>query len=144
MSEEAEIFSGNPVHHIMFSVLCNCIDSNKIRHLRRRKLGEEKRKLFETIKLYNEQVPDEERIVEEKVESRLSVVGGDSGADSLIWPWEVHSSGMEQFLSKAIVCVSVCMIEQTDDILYMLLYSEHILNTYISVAVWVYTFFIFR
>lgn len=68
----------------MFSVLCNCIDSNKIRHLQRRKLGEEKRKIFETIKFYNEQVPDEERIVEEKVESRPSVVGGDTESDSLI------------------------------------------------------------
>ncbi|KAK7127832.1 hypothetical protein R3I93_005543 [Phoxinus phoxinus] len=70
--------------------LYNQTDSNKIRHLRRRKLWEEKRKLLQTIKLYNEQVADEERIVEEKVESGLSVGGG----DSLIWPWEVHSSGM--------------------------------------------------
>jgi len=52
-------------------------------------LWEEKRKLLETIKLYNEQVADEERIIEEKVETGLSV-----GGDSLIWPWEVHSSGM--------------------------------------------------
>ena len=74
------------------------IDSNKIRQLRRRKLGEEKKKLFEKIKLYNEQVADEERILEDKVESRLSVVEGDSGADCLIWPWEVHSRGIEQFL----------------------------------------------
>lgn len=66
------------------------IDSNKIRLLRRRKLWEEKKKLLQTIKLYNEQVLDEEeRIIEEKVESGLSVGGG----DSLIWPWEVHSSG---------------------------------------------------
>ncbi|XP_049432758.1 uncharacterized protein LOC125889094 isoform X1 [Epinephelus fuscoguttatus] len=96
-------------------------DSNKIRHLRRRKLGEEKKKLLETIKLYNEQVPREERIDVEKVESRLSVVGPDSGTD-LIWLWEVHRSGMEQFLSKPIVCVPVCMIKQTDYVLYMLLY----------------------
>lgn len=106
----------------MFSVVCNCIDSNKIRHLRRRKLGEEKKKLFETIKLYNEQVPHEEQIDEEKVESRLSVVGPDSGTD-LIWPWEVHSSGTEQFLSKPIVSVPMCMLKQTDDVLYVLLYA---------------------
>lgn len=86
----------------MFSVFCNCIDSNKIRHLRRRKLGEEKKKLKQTIKLYNEQVPEAERIVEEMVESKLSVVGGDSGADSLIWPWEVNSSGMEQFVKQSL------------------------------------------
>ncbi|KAF4119115.1 hypothetical protein G5714_001166 [Onychostoma macrolepis] len=61
-------------------------DSNKIRHLHRRKLWEEKRKLLQAIKLYNEQVPDEEHIAEEKVE------GGDSGAGSIIWPWKVHSS----------------------------------------------------
>lgn len=34
--------------------------------------------------------------------------------DSLIWPC-VHSSVMEQFLSKATVCV----IKQTNDMLYM-------------------------
>ena len=73
-------------------------------HLRRRKLGDEKRKLFESIKSYNEQVPDEERIAEEKVENGLCVVGGDSGADSLIWPWEVNNSGMEQFLRILCLC----------------------------------------
>ncbi|XP_016116980.1 uncharacterized protein [Sinocyclocheilus grahami] len=54
-----------------------------------------KRKVLQAIKLYNEQVPDEEErsITEEKVVSGLSVGGGDSGPDSLIWPWEVHSSG---------------------------------------------------
>ncbi|KAF4097447.1 hypothetical protein G5714_021455 [Onychostoma macrolepis] len=80
--------------------LYNQTDSNKIRHLRRRKLWEEKRKLLEAIKLYNEQVPDEERIAEEKVVSGLSVERGDSGADSLIWPWEVHSSESSNILTK--------------------------------------------
>ncbi|XP_051272930.1 uncharacterized protein LOC127372973 [Dicentrarchus labrax] len=74
-------------------------DSNKIRHLRRRKLREEKKKLLETIKLYNEQVSNEEQIDVVKVESRLSVVGGDTGAD-LIWPWEVHSSESSNILTK--------------------------------------------
>ncbi|KAL7397175.1 hypothetical protein ABVT39_017999 [Epinephelus coioides] len=74
-------------------------DSNKIRHLRRRKLGEEKKKLLEMIKLNNEQVPHEEWIDVEKVESRLSVVGPDSGTD-LIWPWEVHSSDSSNILTK--------------------------------------------
>ncbi|KTF77271.1 hypothetical protein cypCar_00046864 [Cyprinus carpio] len=68
-------------------------DSNKIRQMRRRKLGDEKRKLFEAIKRYNEQVPEEEGINEQMVESRLSMVGHASGEDSLIWPWEVHSTG---------------------------------------------------
>lgn len=72
-------------------------------------MGDEKKKLFNSIRSYNEQVPNEERIVEEKVENGLSVVGGDSGADSFLWPWEVNNSGMEQFLSKAIV--SVCVIK---------------------------------
>ena len=40
---------------------------------------------MQTIKLYNEQVVEAECIVEEVVESKLSVVGGDSGADSVIW-----------------------------------------------------------
>ncbi|XP_026064526.1 uncharacterized protein LOC113047387 [Carassius auratus] len=75
-------------------------DSNKIRHLHRRKLWEEKRKLLQAIKLYNEQVPDEERIAEEKVVRGLSVGAGDSGADSLIWPWEVHSSESSNILTK--------------------------------------------
>ncbi|XP_039681977.1 uncharacterized protein LOC120575326 [Perca fluviatilis] len=87
------------VHHRKAS-LYNQTDSNKIRQLRRRKLGEEKKKLFEKIKLYNEQVADEERILEEKVESRLSVVEGDSGADCLIWPWEVHSRESSNILTK--------------------------------------------
>ncbi|XP_077061924.1 uncharacterized protein LOC143714596 [Siphateles boraxobius] len=76
--------------------LYNQTDSNKVRHLRRRKLWEEKRKLLETIKLYNEQVADEERIVEEKVESRLSVGEG----DSLLWPWEMHSSESSNIFTK--------------------------------------------
>ncbi|KAK2906701.1 hypothetical protein Q8A67_005686 [Cirrhinus molitorella] len=80
--------------------LYNQTDSNKIRHLRRRRLWEEKRKLFDTIKLYNEQVPDEERIVEEKVVSGLSVAGGDREAESVIWPWEVHSSESSNILTK--------------------------------------------
>ncbi|XP_059361847.1 uncharacterized protein LOC132101149 [Carassius carassius] len=71
--------------------------ATKIQHLRRRKLYEEKRKRLQAIKLYNEQVPDEERIAEEKV---VSVGGGDSGADSLIWPWEVHSSESSNILTK--------------------------------------------
>ncbi|KAF4118103.1 hypothetical protein G5714_000154 [Onychostoma macrolepis] len=75
------------------------IAGNKIRHLRRRKLWEDKRKLLEAIKLYNEQVPDEECIAEEKVVSGLSVER-DSGADSLIWPWEVHSSESSNILTK--------------------------------------------
>ncbi|XP_028432432.1 uncharacterized protein LOC114554662 [Perca flavescens] len=87
------------VHHRKAS-LYNQTDSNKIRQLRRRKLGEEKKKLFEKIKLYNEQVADEERILEDKVESRLSVVEGDSGADCLIWPWEVHSRESSNILTK--------------------------------------------
>lgn len=57
---------------------------------------------METIKLYNEQVLEAERIVEEVVESKLSVVGGDSGADSLIWLWEVHSSGREQSVKQSL------------------------------------------
>ncbi|XP_056130247.1 uncharacterized protein si:dkey-93l1.9 isoform X1 [Lampris incognitus] len=60
-------------------------DGNKIRHLRKRKLGEEKKKLFETIKLYNEQVPDEEQIDEVKVESRRSVVGAGLYTNFLHW-----------------------------------------------------------
>ncbi|XP_029921386.1 uncharacterized protein LOC115369027 [Myripristis murdjan] len=80
--------------------LYNQTDSNKIRHLRRRKLGEEKRKLFDTIKTYNEEVPEEERIDADKVESRLSVVGEESGADSLIWPWELHSGESRNILTK--------------------------------------------
>lgn len=62
------------------------IDSNKIRQL------------FKVIKQYNEQVAEEEGKNKEMVESRLSVVGYDSGENSLIWPWEVHSTGMEQLL----------------------------------------------
>ncbi|CAL8383211.1 unnamed protein product [Gadus morhua 'NCC'] len=46
--------------------LYNQTDSNKIRNLRRRKLWTEKKKLFEKIWLYNQQEPEEERIVEEK------------------------------------------------------------------------------
>lgn len=83
-------------------MVSNFIDSNKIRHLRRRKLREDKKKLLETINLYNGQVSNEEQIDVVKVESRLAVVGGDSGAD-LIWPWEMHSSGMGQFFFKVIV-----------------------------------------
>ncbi|RXN07832.1 CD209 antigen-like protein [Labeo rohita] len=75
-------------------------DSNKIRQLRRRKLGDEKRKLFEAIKQYNEQVPEEEGINEEMVESRLSVVGHASGEEILIWPWEVHSTESTNILTK--------------------------------------------
>lgn len=89
------------VHHFIW-----ILDSNKIRHLRRRKLGEEKKKLFQTIKTYNEQVPEEERIDEDKVESRLSVVGQESGTDSLIWPWELHSGGMEPIYNP-LVCIRV-------------------------------------
>ncbi len=48
--------------------------------------GDEKRKLFEVIKQYNEQVPEEQGINEEMVERRLSEVGHASGEDSLIWP----------------------------------------------------------
>ncbi|XP_062320899.1 uncharacterized protein LOC134023010 isoform X2 [Osmerus eperlanus] len=59
-----------------------------------------RRELFDSIKCYNEQVPDEERIAEEKVENGLSVVGGDSGADSLIWPWEVNNSESSNILTK--------------------------------------------
>ncbi|RXN13649.1 hypothetical protein ROHU_009549 [Labeo rohita] len=77
-------------------------DSNKIRQLRRRKLGDEKRKLFEAIKQYNEQVPEEEGINEEMVESRLSVVGHASGEEILIWPWEVHSTESTNILTKKI------------------------------------------
>ena len=89
-------------HICIISVVSNFIDSNKIRHLRQRKLREDKKKLLETINLYNEQVSNEEQIDVAKVESRLAVVGGDSGAD-LIWPWEMHSSGMGQFFFKVIV-----------------------------------------
>ncbi|KAL0150725.1 hypothetical protein M9458_051198, partial [Cirrhinus mrigala] len=74
--------------------------SNKIRQMRRRKLGDEKRKLFEAIKQYNEQVPEEEGINEEMVESRLSVVGHASGEEILIWPWEVHSTESTNILTK--------------------------------------------
>ncbi|XP_050957492.1 uncharacterized protein LOC127158372, partial [Labeo rohita] len=80
--------------------LYNQTDSNKIRQLRRRKLGDEKRKLFEAIKQYNEQVPEEEGINEEMVESRLSVVGHASGEEILIWPWEVHSTESTNILTK--------------------------------------------
>lgn len=89
----------NLLSRFYVSVMClEIIDSNKIRQMRRRKLGEEKRKLFEAIKRYNEQVPEKEGINEQMVESRLSMVGHGSGEDSLIWPWEVHSTGMEQLL----------------------------------------------
>jgi hypothetical protein len=43
-------------------------------------------------------VPEEERIVEEKVEGKLSLLGGNDEEDSLIWPWEMHSSGMKTFM----------------------------------------------
>ena len=82
----------------MFFCVSVTADSNKIRHLRRRKLWTEKKKLFEKIWLYNQQVPEEERIVEEKVEGKLSLLGGNDEEDSLIWPWEMHSSGMKTFM----------------------------------------------
>nr|XP_055061174.1 uncharacterized protein LOC129444491 [Misgurnus anguillicaudatus] len=80
--------------------LYNQTDSNKIRQMRRRKLGEEKKKLFEAIKQYNAQVPEEEGINEQMVESRLSMVGHASGEDSLIWPWEVYSTESTSILTK--------------------------------------------
>ena len=82
----------------MFFCVSVTADSNKIRNLRRRKLWTEKKKLFEKIRLYNQQVPEEERIVEEKVEGKLSLLGGNDEEDSLIWPWEMHSSGMRTFM----------------------------------------------
>ncbi|XP_052473356.1 uncharacterized protein LOC128029544 isoform X2 [Carassius gibelio] len=94
------------IEHICMGVyqkkasLYNQTDSNKIRQMRRRKLGEEKRKLFEAIKRYNEQVPEKEGINEQMVESRLSMVGHGSGEDSLIWPWEVHSTESTNILTK--------------------------------------------
>ncbi|XP_056138219.1 uncharacterized protein LOC130114380 [Lampris incognitus] len=100
-------------------------DSNKIHHLRRRKLGEEKKKLFETIKLYNEQVPDEEQIDEAKVESRLSVVGDDSGAD-LIWPWEVHSSDSSNILTKKIFDAYISKVQlQEEKVIVMREMRQH-------------------
>ncbi|XP_076874430.1 uncharacterized protein LOC143524906 [Brachyhypopomus gauderio] len=79
----------------------NNTDSNKIRHLRRKKLREEKRKLFESIKCYNEQVPEEGRINTELVESKLCAgAKGDGGADSLIWPWEICRSETTSVFTK--------------------------------------------
>ncbi|XP_059902693.1 uncharacterized protein LOC132453773 [Gadus macrocephalus] len=92
-----EIFLG--VHQKKAN-LYNQTDGNKIRHLRRRKLWTEKKKLFEKIRLYNQQVPEEERIVEEKVEGKLSLLGGNDEEDSLIWPWEMHSSGISNIAKK--------------------------------------------
>ncbi|XP_026135588.1 uncharacterized protein LOC113113544 [Carassius auratus] len=94
------------IEHICMGVyqkkasLYNQTDRNKIRQMQRRKLGDEKRKLFEAIKRYNEQVPEKEGINEQMVESRLSMVGHGSGEDSLIWPWEVHSTESTNILTK--------------------------------------------
>lgn len=79
------------------------IDSNKVRGLRRQKLREEKGKLLEAIEAYNRQAPEDRQVNREEVVSRLSVTG-DHGADSLIWPWEVHSGGMELFTATCCLC----------------------------------------
>lgn len=57
-----------------------------------------KRKLFEAINHYNDQVPGEE-----KVENRLGAVGG---TDSLIWPQE--AAVCSSFSPKLL---HVCIIE---------------------------------
>lgn len=64
------------------------------------KLAEKKRKLFEAINHYNDQVPGEE-----KVENRLGAVGGACGTDSLIWPLE--AAVCSNFSPKL-----VCIIEE--------------------------------
>ncbi|RXN07520.1 hypothetical protein ROHU_011936 [Labeo rohita] len=71
----------------------NCGDGN---------LGKRKEN-SEAIKRYNKQVPEEEGINEEMVESRLSVVGQGSGEESLIWPWEVHRTESTNILTKKII-----------------------------------------
>lgn len=72
------------------------------------KLAEEKRKLFEAINHYNDQVPGEE-----KVENRLGAVGGACGTDSLIWPLEAAVS----------YCKSASL-KQTYNMLTMLMFTN--------------------
>ncbi|XP_040908299.1 uncharacterized protein LOC121191220 isoform X2 [Toxotes jaculatrix] len=62
-------------------------DSSKLRHRLRRKLGEDKKRLFQQIQSYNALVPDsaiDVAVVEDSFTGDVTV--------SPVWPWEVHGS----------------------------------------------------
>ncbi|KAK5902875.1 hypothetical protein CesoFtcFv8_008089 [Champsocephalus esox] len=65
---------------------------------RRKRLREEKTKLFAAIRQYNTGQPPETEIQEDEVERRLSAE--QQTTDSLIWPWEVQSDESVSILAQ--------------------------------------------
>lgn len=66
------------------------LDSSKLRHRLRRKLGEDKKLLLQEMQRYNALVPDSAAIDVTVVENAFT---GESTVSPL-WPWEVHGTGM--------------------------------------------------